>query len=49
MGTTSSSNWRGVRVSLGLPRSREEMVEAASKSLNRGEGAARGRITRETA
>ena len=48
MGATSSSNSRGWRVSLGLPRSREEMVEVANKSLRRGEGGDRGRINKET-
>ena len=40
--------WRGFKVSLGLPRSKEVMLEVANRSLSREEGGASGLITSES-
>ena len=40
--------WRGFKVSLGLPRSKEVMLEVANRSFSRGEGGASGLITSES-
>ena len=40
--------WRGFKVSLGLPRSKEVMLEVANMSLSKEEGGASGLITSES-
>ena len=40
--------WRGFKVSLGLPRSKEVMLEVANRSLSKEEGGASGLITSES-
>ena len=40
--------WRGFKVSLGLPRSKEVMLEVANRSLSREEGGVCGLITSES-